>query len=70
MSPGEPSGCLPLPLVTMFAQHMMQRAQSGFIGQYIGHVSGPNGIIVSVSFTVMEAIDQLLSDSASNMYRY
>ena len=29
------SGCLPWPLVTVFAQYMMQRAQTGFTGQYV-----------------------------------
>lgn len=52
----------------MFAQYMMQRAQTGFIGQYMGHISGPNGVVAYVTFAVAEAIAQELMDSASDIH--
>ena len=65
---GGRSGCLPWPLITMFAQYMMQRAQTGFTGEYIGHVSGPDGVLASVTFAVAGSIAQELMDSASDIH--
>ena len=65
---GGPSGCFPWPLVTMFAQYMMQRAQTGFIGQYVGHISGPDGVMASVKFMVAGAVAHELMDSASDIH--
>ena len=65
---GGRSGCLPWPLITMFAQYMMQRAQTGFTGEYSGHVSGPNGVLASVSFAVARTFAQELMDSASDIH--
>ena len=65
---GGGSGCLPWPLITMFAQYMMQRAQTGYTGEYVGHVSGPNGVLATVSFAVAGTIAQELMDSASEIH--
>ena len=65
---GGRSGCLPWPLMTMFAQYMMQRAQTGFTGEYIGHVSGPNGVLASVTFAIAGTIARELMDSASDIH--
>lgn len=47
---------------------MMQKAQTGFTGQYAGYVSGPNGAVASVSFAVAEAVAQELMDIASDIH--
>lgn len=65
---GGPSGCFSWPLVTMFSQYMMQRAQTGFTGQYIGHIQGPDGVMASVTFMVAGAVAQELMDSASDIH--
>lgn len=65
---GGPSGCFPWPLVTMFAQYMMQRAQTGFTGQYVGHITGPEGVMAAVKFIVAGAAAHELMDSASDIH--
>ena len=47
---------------------MMQKAQTGFTVQYVGYVSGANGVVASVSFAVAEAVAQELMDSASDIH--
>ena len=47
---------------------MMQKAQAGFTGQYVGYVSGPSGVVASVSFAAAEVVAQELMDSASDIH--
>ena len=43
----------------------MNKAQTGFTCQYIGQVSGPGGVLASVTFAVAEALAEEIMDSGT-----
>lgn len=62
----------PWPMVLAFAQFMMQRAQRGRAGRFLGQVASADGLVIQVVFDIVEtagqAIGQALLDSAYDMH--